>query len=159
MRKRVCAAIVLSALAGSELCSVSARAEGEGTWGVIPGRRDVPVIVNPYGFDASYTVVEGDFGLGQPVQVNPRIVGGPLVAPVLGPRRYYFPHSDQQPGYGRLEIIPPAARLRPQQAQSYNRSWFTSSDPTPASTDPPTPMVIQPYVGWGGGFGPGPHRR
>lgn len=100
MRKRVCAAIVLSALAGSELCSVSARAEGEGTWVVIPGRRDVPVIVNPYGYDASYTVVEGDFGLGQPVQVNPHIVGGPLLPPVLGPRRYYFPHSDQQPGYG-----------------------------------------------------------
>jgi hypothetical protein len=42
MRKRVCAAVVLSALAGSELCTVSARAEGEGTWVVIPGRRDVP---------------------------------------------------------------------------------------------------------------------
>jgi len=27
-----------------------------------PGRPDVPVIVNPYSFDARYIVVEGDFG-------------------------------------------------------------------------------------------------
>src|SRR5262249_33900912 len=121
----------------------------------IPGRTDVPVIVNPLGFDASFTVVEGDFGLGQPVQVNPRIVGGFPQPPLLGPRAHYFPPTGQQPGYGRYEVAP--LRRGPQTAQSYNRSWFTASDPTPASSDPPTPMVIQPFVGGGWG-GPGPRR-
>jgi hypothetical protein len=152
MRMRVCAAVVLSALAGSALCTVSARAEGEGTFVAIPGRLDVPVIVNPYGYDASFTVVEGDFGLGQPVQVNPRIVGSPLMPPVLGPRRYYFPHTGRQPGYGRYEIAPPPWMRGPQTAQSYRRSWGAASDPLPALSDPPTPMTIQPFVGWGGGW-------
>src|SRR5215831_1497279 len=53
---------------------------------VIPGRPDVPVFVNPYGFDASYTVVEGDFGLDRPAQVNPVIIAGPHVPP---PPTYY----------------------------------------------------------------------
>jgi hypothetical protein len=159
MHTRVCAVVVLSVL----LARAPASAQGEGTWYVVPGRSDVPVFVNPLGYDASYTVVEGDFGLGQPVQVNPHIVGGPLVPPVVEPRRYYFPHSDRRPGYGRYEVVPPPNHPKPPPQQTYIRSWGTSSDPLPASLDPPTPMVIQPYVGgWGGGpWGPrgGGHHR
>jgi len=155
MRTRVRAVVIVSGLSGWIFCSAPARAEG--TWVVIPGRPDVPVIVNPYGFDASYTVVEGDFGLDRPAQVDPRIVAGYLGVPVQRPRRYFFPHSDQQPGYGRYEIQPPPNRRLPRPAQSFHRFWGTASDPIPASTDPPYPIAIQPIVGpWAPGKSGGP---
>ena len=156
MRTRVRAILVLS---GCLFGSAPSFAESDsGTYVVIPGRPDVPVIVNPYGFDVSGAVIEFDFGLDRPNIVNPHAVTGPLVPPVWGPRRYYFPHSDQRPGYGRYEVIPPPNRPLPVPAQSYQRSWGTSSDPLPADNQPPAPpMVIQPFVGGGWG-GPGPRR-
>jgi hypothetical protein len=147
MRMRICAV-----LCGWIFCVPTAHADSDsGTVVVIPGRPDVPVIVNPYGFDASYAIVEGDFGLNKPAQANAHIVvGGPHLVVVPGPRRYYFPHSEQMPGYGREEVQPPPGRRVTQPPQSYNRSWDAHSDPLPASTDPPYPMTIQPYVGpWG----------
>jgi hypothetical protein len=150
MRTRVRAVLILS---GCIFGAASAQAESDsGSYVVIPGRSDVPVIVNPYGFDASYTIVEGDFGLNKPAMGNAHIVVGPHVVPVPGPRRYYFPHTDEMPGYGRYEIVPPPNRRKPQPAESYERSWGTSSDPLPASTDPQSqyPITVQPYVGpWG----------
>src|SRR5258708_35704401 len=144
MRTRVRAVLILS---GCLFGSASAHAESDsGSYVVIPGRPDVPVIVNPYGFNASYTIVEGDFGLNKPAMANASIVVGPHVVAVPGPRRYYFPHSDEMPGYGRYEVQPPPDRRLPQPAQSYSRSWGTASDPLPASTDPPYPMTIQPAV-------------
>src|SRR4051794_35562535 len=60
MRTRIRAVLVLS---GCIFGGAPAYAESDsGSYVVIPGRPDVPVIVNPYGFDASYTIVEGDFG-------------------------------------------------------------------------------------------------
>jgi len=110
-------------LSGCLFGSAAAYAESDsGTYVVIPGRPDVPVIVNPYGFDASYTIVEGDFGLNKPAMANASIVVGPHVVPVLGPRRYYFPHSDEMPGYGRYEVQPSPNRALPPPAQSYSRS-------------------------------------
>src|SRR5262249_61906768 len=53
---RVCAAAVLG---GWICCTATALAQSSGDSGtavVIPGRPDVPVIVNAFGFDASYTV-------------------------------------------------------------------------------------------------------
>ena len=41
---------------------------------VIPGRAGVPVIIN--GSDASFGVVEGDWGLGKGVHVQPVVYGG-----------------------------------------------------------------------------------
>ena len=125
---------------------------------VVPGRPDVPVIVNPLGHDASWTIVEGDFGLNRPAQVNPHIVGVPLVYPPPTVGRFYFPRTGEQPGYGRHEINPPPNRRLPPPAPTYLRSWSTWSDPVPASTDPPYPISISPIVGpWGRRFGHGPH--
>ena len=111
---------------------------------MVPGKPGVPVIVNPLGFDASYTVVEGDFGLSRPGQVNPVIVGGPLVAPAPYYPGGYFPRSDgQRPGYGRYEVDPGPNRRIPPPAQTYHRFWGTASDPIPATLDPPaaTPNI------------------
>ena len=147
MRSRVRAAAIASGL----LCC-GAPAHAEGTWFVVPGRPDVPVIVNPLGCDASGMVVERDFGLDRPAQVNPTIIG-PAIPPVWSPRHHFFPHSDSTPGYGRYEVQPSPDRKPPPAAQTYIRSWGTASDPLPASTDPPYPMTIQPFVGpwWGRG--------
>ena len=145
MRLRVCAAVI-----GCGLMAGQAPARAEGTWVVIPGRPDVPVIVNPFGYDASYTVVEGDFGLDRPAQVNPRIIAGPRVLPELAQVKPYFPGLGEMPGYGRDEVEPPPNRKPPTPAPSYHRSWETQSDPLPASTDPPYPISVQPIVGpWG----------
>jgi hypothetical protein len=149
MRTRVCAVMCC----GWMFCVAPALADSDsGTVVVIPGRPDVPVIVNPYGFDASYTIIEGDFGLDKPSQNNTQIIVGPPFQPIMPPRRYYFPHSEQAPAYGRDEVLPPPGRRVTQPPASINRSWEAASDPTPASTDPPYPMTISPYVGpWGPG--------
>jgi hypothetical protein len=156
MRARIRAAVTVSGLAGWMVCVAPllapalapAWAQAEGTFAVVPGRPDVPVFVNPFPFDARYAVVEGDFGLSRPDQVNPHIVApGPPFPPL--PRRYFFPRSDRRPGYGRLEVVPSPDRPKPPPAPTFFRSWESSSDPVPASTDPPTPLVIQPDVGVG----------
>ncbi len=148
MRAGVCA--VIAALCGSGFSSAPARADGSPVF-VVPGKAGVPVIVNPLGFDASYTVVEGDFGLSRPGQVNPMIVGGPLIAPA--PLQYgaYFPHNGRRPGYGRYEIEPPPNRRLPPRVQTYHRSWSAGSDPIPATLDPParTPDINVDVDYWG----------
>src|SRR5512137_1167455 len=58
---------------------------------VIPGKAGVPVIVNGYGLDASYTIVEGEWGLDRPGVVTPTITYGPRVVPVLPPYRPFYP--------------------------------------------------------------------
>jgi hypothetical protein len=162
MRTRVRAVLVLSGcLFGSEPLFAES---DSGTYVVIPGRPDVPVIVNPYGFDASYSIVEGDFGLNKPAMVYSTIVAGPGAVFAPGPRRHYFPISEELPGYGRLEILPPPGRRAQAQApaQSYHRSWSAASDPLPASTDPASayPMTINPVVGpWGPWQNGRDHRR
>src|ERR1700747_603784 len=74
---------------------------------VIPGRPGVPIIVN--GLDVSYAVIEGDFGLGKGVHDQPTVYGGRLVDPEPNVGHYY-PSLGLRPGYGRLEIEPPANR-------------------------------------------------
>ncbi len=144
MRAGISALIVI--LLGS---AVGIAAAAEGTWFVVPGKRGVPVIVNPLGFDASYTVVEGDFGLDRPAQVNPIIVGGPHVLPAPFYPPPYFPGAGRQPGYGRYEVVPPRSR-RPRPAESYSRGWGISSDPLPATIDNPNPFPIDVGVNlWG----------
>jgi hypothetical protein len=54
------------------------------------------------------------------------------------------------PGYGRLEIEPPANRRRPKPAESFHQSWSAQSAPLPAQSDPPVnpPEVIYaPQIG------------
>ena len=131
------------ALLASTVCAPAMAAEAPSF--VIPGRRDVPVIVNPLGFDASYMVVEGDFGLDRPGQVNPVIVGGPLVLPPPFYPGAYFPRDGRRPGYGRLEIEP-RRRMPSKPAEGYYRSWSSQSDPIPATLDPPAAYPIDVMV-------------
>jgi hypothetical protein len=107
---------------------------------VIPGRPGVPIIIN--GVDASYAVVEGDWGLGKGIHVQPTVYGGRFVDPEphVG---HYYPSAGHLPGYGRLEIEPPS-NGRPQQAESYHQSWSAQSTPQPVQPAVPLypPAVI-----------------
>ena len=118
---------------------------GEGVERVIPGRPGVPVIIN--GVDASYTVVEGQFGLGKSMHADPTVYGGRPVAPVnVG---HYYPSLGLNPGYGRSEIEPPADRKLPEPAESYNRTWSSQSAPLPPTSnvpDNPPPIIVAPEI-------------
>jgi hypothetical protein len=141
MRERIALAILIAA--------TSAAFADSGPVIVVPGRPGVPVIIN--GIDASYAVVEGDWGLGKGVHVQPTIYGGRYVdvAPDVG---HYYPSAGHEPGYGRLEIEPPANRKLPQPAESFHQSWSAQSAPQPAPEVPlnPPPVIIAPQ---GGDFG------
>ena len=67
------------------------------------------------GVDVSWSVIEGDFGLARPGLVTPTVMyrlpppTAPYWAAPGGPNEPgFFPRSDKKPGYGRLEIEPPA---------------------------------------------------
>jgi len=114
---------------------------------VIPGRPGVPIIIN--GIDASYAVVEGEWGLGRGEQVQPTIYGGRYVdlAPNVG---HYYPSAGRVPGYGRLEIEPPANRRLPRRAESFHQSWSAQSAPLPAQPEVPyypPPVIFAPQGG------------
>jgi hypothetical protein len=112
-----------------------ALAESGGSAIVIPGRPGVPIIIN--GRDASYAMIEGDWGLERGTHVQPTIYGSrPVVYPEIG---HYYPGSSRPPGYGRLEIEPPPNRPLPKPAESFHQSWEVQSAP-PAPQPPPVPM-------------------
>ena len=116
---------------------------------VIPGKAGVPVIID--GRDASYCVVEGDWGLARPGHVPQRIVTCPPSGSAAnGQYGGYFPAYGSRPGYGRVEIVPPADRPLPKPAESYYREWGTQSDPLPASVDPPAniELNVAPRFDW-----------
>src|SRR4030081_532490 len=109
---------------------------------VMPGRPGVPIIIN--GIDASYAVVEGDWGLGKGVHVTPTIYGGSYADPVPNVGHYY-PSLGHRPGYGRLEIEPPTNRALPRPAESYYQSWSSQSTPQPVQPEVPfnpPPVII-----------------
>jgi hypothetical protein len=142
----IVAGVVLAILAGSAL---PARA-GDGFDIVIPGRAGVPVIIN--GVDASYAVVEGDWGLAKGVHVQPTVYGGRAVdwEPNVG---HYYPTLGRKPGYGRLEIEPPANRILPKPAESFYQSWSAASAPPKAQPEVPfypPPVIVAPPNGGGG---------
>jgi hypothetical protein len=113
---------------------------------VIPSRPGVPIIIN--GRDVSYAVLEGDWGLGKGLHVQPTAYPTnwqPIYKPPAG---RYYPHTGHMPGYGRLEIETPPRNLP--EVQGYYRSWSAESQPTPASPpsvavpfDPP-PIIVAP---------------
>jgi hypothetical protein len=98
---------------------------------VIPGRPGVPVMIN--GYDASYTVVEGDWGLDRPGHMPAAIVSGPLLGPAPYDSGAWYPREGRRPGYGRREIEPPRNRRLPPPAPSYHREWGTQSQSLPAT--------------------------
>jgi hypothetical protein len=142
---------------------------------VVPGRPDVPVIIN--GRDARGAIVYGDWGLtrpGTPVTViyrqpwptlrthkptsrvrryrrkravTPRCVcAKPAPRPAFIPPgdRHFYPGGPTPPRLGRLEDetrrSPP-----PKPAESFSRSWSTSSQPLPATTAQP-PVIVAPTI-------------
>jgi hypothetical protein len=114
---------------------------------VIPGRPGVPIIIN--GVDVSYAVLEGDWGLGKGVHVQPTVYGGHAVDPEPNVGHYY-PSAGRSPGYGRLEIQPPTNRKLPQPAESYHESWSSQSAPPKAQPEVPfypPPVIIAPQNG------------
>jgi hypothetical protein len=117
---------------------------------VIPGRAGVPIIIN--GVDASWAVVESDWGLAKNVHIQPTVYGGRIVdlAPQVG---HYYPSAGHRPGYGRLEIQPPANGKLPPRAESFHQSWSAQSTPQPAQTDVPAnppAVIVAPEIGASG---------
>lgn len=135
------------------LALTSTASAGGGFDIVIPGRPGVPVIIN--GVDASYAVIEGDWGLGKGVQVQPTIYGGRYIDPVPHVGRYY-PSAGATPGYGRLEIETP--RKKPQEAESYYRSWSAQSTPQQQVPANPPPVIVAPQMEFDPRPGPYPPR-
>lgn len=112
---------------------------GDGFNIVVPGRPGVPIIIN--GIDASYAVVEGDWGLAKGIHVQPTIYGGVPIDPDphVG---HYYPTLGKKPGYGRLEIEPPPNRPLPKPAPAFHESWGAQS--APPQPQPPLQMPIYP---------------
>jgi hypothetical protein len=111
---------------------------------VIPGRPGVPIIIN--GIDVSFAVIEGDFGLGKGYPPPLTIYGGHVVDPVpeVG---HYYPSLGLRPGYGRLEIEPPANRKLPKPAESYHESWGAQSQALPPDIPAnPPPVIVAPEI-------------
>jgi hypothetical protein len=111
---------------------------------VVPGRPGVPIIIN--GIDASYAVIEGDWGLAKGEHFTPTIYGGRLVDPTPNVGHYY-PSAGHRPGYGRLEIEPPANRRLPHPAEGYHESWSAQSSPQPVQPEVPfypPPVIVAP---------------
>jgi hypothetical protein len=107
---------------------------------VIPGRPGVPVIIN--GVDASYRVVEGDWGLARSVHVQPTVYGGRPVE-IDPPVGHYYPSAGHLPGYGRLEIEPPS-NGKPKPAESFHQTWSIQSTPQPEVPPNPPPVILAP---------------
>lgn len=112
---------------------------------VVPGRPDVPVMIN--GMDASWGIAVGDWGLYRPGAVPVTVIPSPYVAP-RAPARHYFPSLGGIPYKGRHEIEPPANRKLPPPAEPYHRSWSSQSDPYAPVTEyaPSPPMIVAPEL-------------
>jgi hypothetical protein len=120
--------IIMRAITGLifVLATTLPAAAGDGFNIVIPGRPGVPIIIN--GVDASYRVIEGDYGLRRGVHMQPTVYGGRPIDPQPDVGHYY-PSLGHQPGYGRLEVEPPKNRKLPQPAESYHEHWSARSAP------------------------------
>ena len=132
------AAVTLAILVGT---AGAAWAGSNGPYFVIPGRPGVPVIIN--GVDASYSVVEGDWGLGKGIHVQPTVYGGHPVEPAP-PIGHYYPSSGHLPGIGRLEI---ESADKPRPAESFHQSWSAESrqQQEPVPPYPPPVIMAPPY--------------
>jgi hypothetical protein len=113
---------------------------------VIPGKPGVPVMMN--GVDVSWSVIQGEFGLDRPNAVTETVIYRPFLIPLAYDPQYYergyFPKTGKRPGYGRLEVVPPADRKLPPPAPTFYRSWSSQSAPSPVTDYAPfnTPEVV-----------------
>ena len=138
------AGLALAILIGTTLPAWPARASVI----VIPGRPGVPIIIN--GVDASYAVVEGD-GASTRACISSRPSMAAAMSMSSRSVGHYYPSAGHMPGYGRLEIEPPANRKLPQPAESYHQSWSAQSSPTqppqPEVPFNPPPVIVAPQNG------------
>jgi hypothetical protein len=143
MRRRVFVSGLLSSFVA--LCASAAQADHAPAY-VVPGRADVPVMIN--GYDASWGVVSGDWGLYRPGAGRIEVYPSPYVPPPYQrPVPRYFPSLGSAPGIGRYEVNPPAHRPLPPRAQPFHQSWGAQSDMGPVTDYAPSgPMVIAPTV-------------
>jgi hypothetical protein len=137
---------LLSVTFASLLGPAAARADHEPVI-VIPTRPGVPIMI--HGRDASYAVVEGDWGLARSIHVQPVVTYGWWDTYGKPPSAHYFPRTGHMPGYGRLEIM--RHRPLPPPAESYHRDWSTQSPSSGPVTeyppfDPP-PVIVAPRAG------------
>jgi hypothetical protein len=158
MRVSVVAVSLLAVAAA--IAASNARAD-TGPVIVIPGKPGVPVMIN--GRDASYGVVEGDWGLGKSINVQPTVTNS-WRAISTRPEGQYFPRTGRLPGYGRYEIEPPENRKLPPRAQSFHRAWGVESPNVPVTQNPPyepPQIMIDPRPRYRGseGEGDGGRRR
>ena len=111
---------------------------------VIPSRPGVPVVIN--GRDASYAVVEGDWGLSRPGAVPVTVIGGSPLLPneVYRRRNSTFRDTAARRSAAATRSSPPADRALPEPAESFSRSWSTSSDVAPVNDTPRRPNRAQP---------------
>lgn len=145
--------LVFAALFFAATCSCALAQRGPEI--VVPGRPGVPVYIN--GVDASWGIVEGEFGLDRPNEVAPTVIYRPYLNPVLYRVPAYYPADGRRPGYGRLEIVPPRNRALPPPAPTYYRNWSSESAPDPTAEAPPYPSQAgapnsgsaSPYSGYG----------
>ncbi len=133
--------VIVSGLAAFA-AAVPARAADTGAVIAIPTRPGVPIVIN--GRDASYAVVNGDWGLARPGHVPVTVIGDMPIRPnsVYEPRNSYHPRYGRAPERGRNEVDPGPNRQLPEPAESFSRNWSSSSDVTPPaeSRSRPQPM-------------------
>jgi hypothetical protein len=143
--RSLCAALFLLAVSASSALAQRAPVI------VIPGRPDVPVYIN--GIDASWGIVEGEFGLDRPNMVTETVIWRPYPPTLVYPTPGYFPADGRRPRVGRLEILPPANRRLPPPAPAFYRSWSSQSAPNPATEYAPSyggGIIVEPQVNGGG---------
>jgi hypothetical protein len=143
---RVAHAVLLAA--GALVVLASPALAQRGPVIVSPGKAGVPVYIN--GIDASWAVVEGEFGLDHAGSVPTTVIYRPVLVTMPAKPKDFYPQSGTRPGYGRLEIPPPADRVLPTPAPTYYRSW-TSGSASGSATDyapyaPPT-VIVSPHYG------------
>ena len=124
-----CSAALLAALAGgvSALAGTAPSFAQTGPVIAVPTRPGVPIVI--HGRDASYAIVEGDWGLARP-SIGITVIGSMPIRPnpVYEPRRHYHPRYGRVPERGRYEIEPSPDRPLPEPAESFSRSWSSSSE-------------------------------
>lgn len=110
----------------------------------VPGNPRAPVIID--GYDASWAVVEGDWGLYRAGQVTPTVYYPYALSVDRWHPRSYYPFTGKRPRVGRYEIIPPANRRLPPRAESFYRYWSNDGPPVPVTVQTEYPAVVPPVI-------------
>jgi|tagenome__1003787_1003787.scaffolds.fasta_scaffold20903200_2 hypothetical protein len=113
----------------------------------MPGNPSTPVVID--GQDASWAVIEGDWGLYRPGHVAPTVLYPYAPDVDHWHTRSYYPFTGKRPRSGRLEIIPPANRRLPARAESFHRYWSNDGPAVPVQTEYPAvlpPVILAPRV-------------